>query len=86
MSMDTIADIITSIQNADMAKKETVQIPSNKTKTNTKYKKQNESILSKPIKGVTDNDQTNTNPSFFYHPGVPYRQRDLLESKDAASP
>nr|YP_009869903.1 ribosomal protein S8 [Cratoxylum cochinchinense]YP_010361215.1 ribosomal protein S8 [Cratoxylum sumatranum]YP_010361298.1 ribosomal protein S8 [Cratoxylum pruniflorum]YP_010361380.1 ribosomal protein S8 [Cratoxylum maingayi]YP_010361463.1 ribosomal protein S8 [Cratoxylum arborescens]YP_010361546.1 ribosomal protein S8 [Cratoxylum formosum]QJI81257.1 ribosomal protein S8 [Cratoxylum cochinchinense]QKJ81844.1 ribosomal protein S8 [Cratoxylum cochinchinense]UIF92033.1 ribosomal protein S8 [ len=30
MSMDTIADIITSIQNADMAKKETVQIASNK--------------------------------------------------------
>nr|YP_010959226.1 ribosomal protein S8 [Hypericum perforatum]WNE39674.1 ribosomal protein S8 [Hypericum perforatum] len=30
MSMDTIADIITSIQNADMAKKETVKIASNK--------------------------------------------------------
>nr|YP_010361698.1 ribosomal protein S8 [Triadenum breviflorum]UNQ87258.1 ribosomal protein S8 [Triadenum breviflorum] len=30
MSTDTIADIITSIQNADMAKKETVQIASNK--------------------------------------------------------
>jgi small subunit ribosomal protein S8 len=30
MSMDTIADIITSIRNADMAKKRTVQIASNK--------------------------------------------------------